>query len=151
DGFAADTVIANFGGNDATDIYVARGNEVGYGTDEWDRIFQERVAQLVERAGARGAHTILLGMPIMRQAGFNERIRKLNGLMRAAVERAGGDYIDQYDLSTTRDGAYLEEVTMGGKRRLLRENDGIHYTSFGGQYVAGRLLPRIERAVRLVP
>src|SRR5262249_46175154 len=135
-GFAADTVIANFGGNDATDIFVAPGKDEPYGTPEWDRLFEQRVAEMVERAAAHGAHMIMIGMPVMRLTEFNERIQKLNRLMRVAAERAGGDYVDQYDLSSTAAGGYLEEVTLRGRRRLLRAADGIHYTSFGGAYIS---------------
>src|SRR5262249_23493006 len=93
--FGADTVIANFGGNDATAIFVGPGKEEPYGTPAWDRLFEQRVAQLVEHAAAHGAHMIMIGMPIMKLPKFNERIQKLNQLMRAATLRSGGDYVDQ--------------------------------------------------------
>src|SRR5262249_32030545 len=146
-----DLVVANFGGNDAVDIKLPGRRHLEYGTPEWEAGYRGKVTDLIGIATAGGARTIMIGMPIMRQLKFRETIKRLNRLTQQAAEEAGGWYVDQLDLSATPDGEYREEVIIDGKRRLMRMADGIHYTTWGGQHVVRRLMPRIERLVRLVP
>jgi len=146
-----DVVIVNFGGNDATSIPLGRRRWAEFGTEEWDREYGQRVADMVRRARTAGARAVVIGMPIMRSARFSERMRRLNGVTQKAVEAAGGFYVDQWDLSSTPDGKYREVVTVDGRQRLFRHSDGIHYSMYGGRWVARRLVERLERLGIVLP
>jgi S-formylglutathione hydrolase FrmB len=76
---------------------------------------------------------------------------RLNDVTQKATRAAGGVYLDQWDLAATPAGKYRERVEEGGKSLPMRLEDGIHYTEPGGRYVVARLLPRLQRQVRLVP
>jgi hypothetical protein len=106
------------------------------------------VTDLVTRGRAKGAHVIVIGMPIMRSASFSKRMERVNRVTRAATEAAGGIYIDQWDLAATDDGRYREQVEIDGKRRLMRHTDGIHYSRWGAIHVARGLVPRLESHLR---
>ena len=144
-------VIVNFGGNDAQNIPLPRKQRAVFGTAAWDEVYGERVADFVTRIRARGAQAVMLGMPIMRSPKFSERMLRLNEVTQQATRRAGGIYLDQWDLAATPDGQYRERVEEAGRSRPMRLGDGIHYTDAGGRYVVARLLVRLERQVHLTP
>jgi hypothetical protein len=143
-----DLVIVNFGGNDGQNIPLPEGKRAVFGTDAWDRVYSERVADFVTRIRARGAQAVMIGMPIMRSPDFSERMKRLNAVTERATETAGGIFLDQWDLAAALDGKYRERVDEKGKSRPMRLEDGIHYTDAGGRYVAAHLLSRLERYVR---
>jgi esterase/lipase superfamily enzyme len=146
-----DLVIVNFGGNDAQNIPLSRSQRIEFGSDAWNRVYAERVADFVTRIRARGAQAVMIGMPIMRSEKFSDRMRRLNEITQSATLATGGIYLDQWDLASTPDGKYRERVEEGGRSRPMRVEDGIHYTEAGGRYVVARLLLRLERHVRLTP
>lgn len=151
DEHAPDLVIVNFGGNDAQNIPLPERRRAVFGTPDWDSVYAERVADFVTRIRARGAQAVMIGMPIMRSADFSKRMQRLNAVTEEATLRAGGIYLDQWDLAATESGAYRERVEDGSKSHPMRLSDGIHYSIAGGRYVVERLLRRLERNVRLTP
>lgn len=146
-----DLVIANFGGNDAQNIPLPNNQRAEFNTAAWDTLYGERVADFVLRIRARGAQAVMIGMPLMRSPSFSKRMLRLNQVTRDATERAGGIYLDQWDLAALPDGSYRERVEEGQKSRPMRLEDGIHFTDPGGRYVVSRLLRRLARHVLLVP
>lgn len=145
--FAADTVIVNFGGNDALGIEVRPKEWVKWGTPEWAEVYGGRIADLVGKIRARGATAIIIGMPIMKSPKFSAKMKELNQITKTYTERAGGVYLDQWALSATDAGGYRDKVELDGKSRPMRESDGIHYSRWGGQYVARALVERLANDV----
>jgi len=146
-----DLVIVNFGGNDAQNIPLPNRQRAEFGTEAWDRVYGERVADFVARIRARNAEAVLIGMPIMRSPDFTKRMQRLNDVTEKATRAAGGIYLDQWDLAATPAGKYRERVEERGKSLPMRLEDGVHYTEPGGRYVVARLLPRLQHHVQLVP
>jgi predicted esterase len=151
DEFKPDLVITNYGGNDAQNLPLPNRDRAVFGTEKWDNIYSERVKELVTLARGKGADILMLGMPVMRSNRFSKRMQRLNGITKEATLAAGGWYLDTWDLAANRSGTYRESVQYKGRKHLLRQDDGIHYTRIGGEYVVGRLMRRIERMVTLVP
>ncbi|MET0342417.1 MAG: DUF459 domain-containing protein [Polyangiales bacterium] len=146
-----DLVIANFGGNDAQNIPLPGNQRAPFPSDAWDKLYGERIADFVLRIRARGALAVMIGMPLMRSPAFSKKMVRLNQVTREATERAGGVFLDQWDLAAQPDGTYRERVDEGGRSRAMRLEDGIHFTDPGGRFVVARLLRRLARKVRLVP
>jgi S-formylglutathione hydrolase FrmB len=144
-------VIVNFGGNDAQNIPLPNRQRAEFGSDAWDAVYGERVADFVTRIRVRGAQAVMIGMPIMRSPDFSKRMWRLNDVTENATRSAGGIYLDQWDLAATAAGKYRERVEERGKSLPMRLEDGIHYSEAGGRYVVARLLLRLQRHVRLVP
>jgi hypothetical protein len=90
--------------------------------------------------------SLWIGMPIMRSQAFSKTVRSLNTIYREACARnENATYLDGYALfADSQEGyaSYLEDSS--GKRRLVREGDGIHLTQAGGDRAA-------EAVVRLLP
>lgn len=149
--FKPDLVVTNFGGNDAQDILRPDGSKVLYASPEWEPAFEGLVTDLIELGRRQGADTVMIGMPVMREDPFTEKMRRLNASMKKATEAAGGLYVSTWELSADAKGQYLNQVTFGGKRGLMRTSDGVHYTKLGAQLVVEATLEQIERRFHLVP
>lgn len=148
DAFPADAVLINFGGNDALAIK-HRNAWIEWGAKGWDEAYGARVADLVERCKRRGAIAILIGMPVMRLKSFSQRMRELNAITQRYTEAAGGTYLSQWEYSVTPQGGYREWIDVGGQRRPMRNEDGIHYSRWGADHVAHALLDDLQRHVTI--
>ena len=142
--FKPDLVIANFGGNDGQNLPLPNNGRAVYGTDKWNTIYTKRIQDFIGIATTQGAEFVNLGMPVMRSKRFSRKMKKLNGITQKATEAVGGVYLETWDLAADAKGGYRKTVVIKGKTRLMRQADGIHYTRYGGRYVAGRLLKRIN-------
>jgi hypothetical protein len=149
--FKPDLVVTNFGGNDAQDILRADGSKVLYSSPEWEVAFEGLVTELIELGRSQGADTVMIGMPVMREDPFTEKMRRLNASMKKATEAAGALYVSTWELSSNAKGEYLTQVSFGGKRGLMRTSDGVHYSKLGAQLVVEATLELIERRFHFVP
>lgn len=149
--FKPDLVVTNFGGNDAQDILRSDGSKVLYDSPEWDPAFEGLVTELIELGRSHGADTVMIGMPVMREDPFTEKMRRLNAAMKKATEAAGALYVSTWELSADAKGRYLTQASFGGKRGLMRTSDGVHYSKLGAQLVVEATLELIERRFHLVP
>ena len=145
-----DVVVIQLGGNDAQPITVG-GKRVPFGQDAWDAAYSERLAGLIAQIREAGATPVFLGMPVMRDAGFSGRMERMNTVTAKAAAEGGARYIGTWDLVSDHAGAYQAEVAYDGRRGRMRLQDGVHYSRLGAQYLADRLLDRLEREVPLVP
>lgn len=142
-------VVIQLGGNDAQPITVD-GKRISYGREGWAEEYQKRMGGILRDIRASGATAIVLGMPVMRDPGFSDRMRRMNETTRVACEAEGARYVETWDLVSNDDGSYRVEVAFAGKRARMRLQDGIHYSRLGAQYLADRLIDRLEQEVPLV-
>jgi hypothetical protein len=129
-----DAVVALFGGNDgqATTIDgVLREPE----TPEWLEMYHERVGEMMDLLLADAARVYWLGLPIMRDEQFTERVRMLNEVYRSEAEaRAGVTYVDTFALFQDENGEYSTYLrTDSGDLLEMRTPDGAHF-SWNGAY-----------------
>lgn len=149
--FRPDLVVGQFGGNDAQTILSPTTGRHRFGTEGWDAEYTRRLTALVTEVEARGAEMIVLGMPVMREAGFDRRMDALNALTARVVTAAGGDFLDTRPLSSDAQGEYTASVRVDGRTGRMRMDDGVHFTRMGGQHMAAGVARMLERTVRLVP
>ncbi len=145
--FKPDLVIANHGGNDGQNLRLPKKDRAVWGTEKWNAEYIKRVGAFIDIAHKSGAKFINLGMPIMRSKKFSKKMKALNGITKRGTEKVGAIYVDTWDLAADKKGRYQESVMMGKKKRLLRQSDGIHYSTRGGAYVVAKLMPRLTRHV----
>jgi len=148
--FQPDTVIALFGGNDCQPIRAGRELH-DYGTPGWEAEYRARLRAFLAQMQAGGARAVLLGQSRVRRASFAARLRRLNEIMQAEAARAGAVFLPTWDLTTDEHGRYRATIHHQGRTGLLRLTDGIHFSLLGAEYVAERLVARLQREVNLTP
>lgn len=144
-------VVAQFGGNDCQPIVSPETGRHAFGTAGWDQEFTRRIAGLAADVQAGGAALVFLGMPPMRESGFSGRIAHYNQVARAAVEEAGGRWVELWDLAGDADGNYQLSRVIGGRTVKLRMGDGVHFTRKGAEALAGELVRRLDQRMTLLP
>jgi hypothetical protein len=96
---------------------------------------------------ARDGRTVYwIGEPIMRSAGFDERMRLITGIYREEASRHEGvRFVDTRALFSDAGGGYDAYLPgSDGRPVLVRRDDGIHLTPAG----ADRLAPAVLDALR---
>lgn len=138
-------VVATFGGNDAQDMRVG-GKIVSFGTSTWDASYTERVRSVMEELTRDGAQVLWVSLPPMRASDFNERVEKLNDLTVAAAKRVRHvEFLDATPLVTGSDRAFATYLPApGGGLVQVRQEDGIHLSSAGGERVADQAVSWIK-------
>ncbi len=132
-----EVVVLFFGGNDAQDIRID-GVWEPFGTDEWVAEYRRRVQQVMETVTSEGRELWWVGMPVVRSASFREKLAVLNEIFDSeAAAHEGVAYIDSWTPFTGPDGNFSEFLPDAtGDVVDMRLNDGVHFTTAGGQKLA---------------
>lgn len=146
-----DVAVILFGTNDAQAISLD-GAIHAFGTDGWKAAYVRRVDDLVAMLRARDVAVYWVGLPTMKQAGFDAKMSLINDLVSARMAALGVPWIETESLTRNAEGdydAYLPE-TGTGRQRLMRANDGIHMSMAGYLRITEPVAGRLKRDAGLV-
>ena len=153
-GFVADrlpevdpeAIVVVIGANDGQAIRTAAG-DVPTGTAAWSAAYRVIVAAMMDDLAAGGARVYWVGPPIMRSAGYTERILAIDEAFRSeADDRPAVFHVDGFGLFQDAGGGYSADLAdRDGTVVTMREGDGIHLTTAGGRFLAGHVLDVIAR------
>lgn len=139
-----DAAVLMFGTNDAQGISLD-GTVHPFGSDGWKAAYAKRVTDLVTLLRSRDVAVYWVGLPRMRRGGFDQKMGLINGVVEAQMAALGVPYIQTLGLTSDGDGAYAAYLAdrPGGRKVLMRADDGIHMSMAGylriGRPVAQRL------------
>jgi hypothetical protein len=149
DGQPVDIAILSFGANDMQGIYLdGRGAE--FMSERWKQIVTERVTQVVELLRTRGAAIYWVGLPRMREPGYDRDVQAMNAFYMERMRRLNVPFIDTLSATVDASGAYAPYLMdpLKGERIMARTNDGIHMTIPGYYLLTRRLADRIKNSVQ---
>lgn len=113
---------------------------------EWQRIYKERVDDFTRVLSDAGARVYWLELPVMRSPRFEADMRQFNAIF---SERAAANhihYVPTRDLALGPDGGYSAYgADRFGKTKLLRAEDGIHFSLPGYELLGARVAEAIRR------
>lgn len=144
DKYEPDLVILTVGANDAQDM-VGSGRRVHLGSENWNKTYVERVGDLLSRAEARGVTVFWVGLPIMGQEPYGQRIAAINNLASEACGLAANcRFWDSWLSVADAKGNYAVFLSgADGKSIRVRAKDNIHLTESGGRIMAEKFLADI--------
>jgi hypothetical protein len=126
------------GANDSGMPMIAGGESVMYPKKAWLEEYERRakqVATIMLRAGVERMYWV--GMPIMPSSSESKKMRDLNEVFEeVAASSPDIEYVDSYDLLSTKDGDFKASVRSG---------DGVHYTDGGAKAVAKAVWQAIKQ------
>lgn len=135
----ADMAIVAFGANDAQRI-IAEGVALDTVSAPWLAEYRRRVDEIISLLDASGVDIWWVGLPAVRDRGFDAKLSKLDQVYREAAEAANVHFIDLRAM-TRPSGGYTDNLSdASGSVRRARDSDGVHFTRFGEDLVAGWLL-----------
>ncbi len=142
-----DVAVISFGANDAQGVCDA-GHCGALMSSYWQQVISGRVTSYVAMLRRHGAAIYWVGLPVMRDAGFDSDARAMNAFYKGLMDRLGVPFIDVRPLTTDGSGgyeAYYQDAD--GSQKLLRANDGIHMSMNGYIHIAKGLAARIRSSV----
>jgi hypothetical protein len=111
----------------------------------WEQDYRARIAAMLAVTESQSVSTIWVGLPVMRDAELRRHAAYLNGLYRDEVAHAKhARFIDLWRLTGGADSSYQPYLANArGRLERFREQDGIHFTAFGYDVLAQRILQEL--------
>jgi hypothetical protein len=112
----------------------------------WASVYNARIDWLLGQIKQRQIQAIWVGLPVMRKAETDEDAKYLSQLFETATKRNDALFIPLYKDFVDADGNFMPRIDDEKKRsHPLRGEDGIHFTGYGYQLVAAKVLDRIKQ------
>lgn len=136
-----DAALLSIGLNDMQAIYVDGKRHYPFRSDDWNKLYIERIDILMQGLVKREIQTFWIGLPIMRSEQYSNNIQHLNSMFKQQTTTHGVHYLPLWDITTNEAGAYSSYLRDSkGRMRLMRANDGIHFTFKGYNMLARHVL-----------
>jgi hypothetical protein len=147
-GQPVDIAIISFGANDIQGIYY-EGRGAAFMSARWREIVSARASAVVALLRDHGASVYWVGLPTMREPGFDAQIRQMNTFYAGLMRDLGVPFIDTARATADAEGRYAPYLghPRTGRRMLARANDGVHMTIPGYLLITRGLAERIERQI----
>lgn len=139
-----DIAVVLIGTNDRQPI-VEDGQRFSFRSTEWKVRYEARIDAFARALTDAGARVYWVGLPVMRSARFDADMQYFNGLYEKRALANGIVYVPTREKTVGEDGAYSAYGKDGDDRmRLLRKDDGVHFTSEGYGVLASLVATEIE-------
>lgn len=136
-----DIAVVCIGLNDNQPVYFEGRRQFAFASEEWNAVYRKRISDFIVRLQIMGVPTFWVGLPTVRDSHFAEQMSHLNMLYESEAGLAGITFIPTLALTGDADGAYSAYLPdEDGRNRLMRANDGVHFTSRGYAMIAEALI-----------
>lgn len=144
-------VFAMYGANDAQGLPMPEHKDIYYGTPAWDQEYGKRTREFMSNFANKNIKVYWLGNPIARESLYRQKMEKLNSIYQTqAKDFANMEYVATWDWLKNQNGEYSDFLPdASGREHWARESDGIHVSSFGGQIMMQKLMPKIVQDLQL--
>ncbi len=134
-------LVVFLGANDPWDFFEGQGRR-RFGTPEWDAAYAARALRMARAAHNAGVAVIWIGLPRMRAAEYDRRIRHLDAVL--AQNLAGAVlWLPTDALLDGGTSAYADSIQLDGRLARVRHSDGIHLALNGQKLLAARVREHI--------
>lgn len=135
---------------DRVSVRGADGRRLLPDSPEWKAEYARRVDKMTLMLKQRNIAVYWVGLPVMRRWNVNETARLMNEVIREKVYLRGQKFIDTFANFVDETGGFSAYgPDLSGKNQLLREGDGIHFTSNGNRKLAHFVEREIKRDLTL--
>jgi hypothetical protein len=142
-----DVAVIAFGANDAQGVCGDDGKCGALMSARWQSIIGARVESYVAMLRRHGGSVYWVGLPVMRDPGFDSDSNAMNAFYRSLMGRLGVPFVDIRPLTVDAQGQYEAYYPdESGAPKLLRANDGIHMSMNGYLRITKALAGRIRAA-----
>lgn len=139
-----DIAIVMLGSNDRQRLRSADGGHE-FGEPQFREIYAARVDRLMQQLRRRGVLVYWLGLPNMRSRSYAEAMNTLNEIYQERAKVNGVTFVPTWEEFSDAVGAYSPYgQDISGVVRLLRADNGVHFTNRGYR----KLASLIERPIR---
>ncbi|TLD82818.1 SGNH/GDSL hydrolase family protein [Helicobacter trogontum] len=113
-----------------------------FGSESWEATYKKRIQAIINVAKSHHAEVVWYAVPMTKNEALNKKLMYLNTLYQQIVSENGGIFLTaDAILQNGRFSAYIKDGK--GKSRLVRAQDGIHFTPYGSRLLAKTLIKHI--------
>jgi hypothetical protein len=140
-----DVVIVAIGANDGQS-FVVDGQVVLFGSEQWRKAYQSRIADFLATVESTGARVLWVGLPPMRSEPFNQRISIVNRIAYTVVsEDPKAAWWSTASFVGDATGSFREFAQLPDGRLIrLRAPDGIHFAEEGTSTMTAALMKWLD-------
>jgi hypothetical protein len=136
-----DAIVMLVGTNDRQSLVVRDKPRSLFRSKDWEMGYIKRIDDFMDKVTAAGIPLIWVGLPIMRDDKWNDESLYLNDLFKHEADAKGVVFLATWDMTADKDGTFQPYgPDLKGDKRLLRANDGIHFTEPGYEMIADAVL-----------
>jgi hypothetical protein len=142
-----DAVVVFIGANEGFQLPGTDGAKLDCCGPDWAAAYANRVRRMMNTYRQGGsARVYWLTLPIPRDGDLAEVARTVNAAIEVAAQpfRAQVRVLDMAELFTP-GGRYRDAMTVDGRRRIVRDADGIHLNGTGAGMAAAKVLEAVRR------
>jgi hypothetical protein len=153
--YKPNVAIVMLGSNDAQGLTDQEGKAIvsfkEFGKEKWNEEYRKRVSELIEIFEENDIFVFWVGLPIMKDQKYSEKINILNKIYQAEVlNHKNAKFISTWELLVNERGDYTAYLTdEKGEQRLVRVSDGIHLTFFGGKILVKEVVENMAKVMQL--
>jgi uncharacterized protein len=116
-----------------------------FGSAAWEQAYRSRIAAILAIVESESIKTIWVGLPVMRDPELHRHAAYLNRLYQDEIAHAQhAQFVDLWGLTGGADSSYKRYIAnRRGNLEQFREQDGIHFTPFGYEVLAERILQAV--------
>lgn len=134
-----DIAVVVMGTNDRQAI-VENGQRYALFDDNWREVYKQRVDDFTATLKGTGAQIYWLELPVMRSPRFGGDMEQFNEIFEERARFNNVTFVGTDGLATGADGGYTAYgADRSGRTRLLRAEDGIHFTMAGYELLGERV------------
>jgi uncharacterized protein len=146
-GGAPHIAVLMLGAEDRLALRRANGRRVAVGSDEWKAEYARRIDVVMRALRKRSVAVFWVGLPIMRREDATDDAEMINELVRNRALANGVRFVDIFGSFADADRGYSSHgPDLAGKMRLLRDQDGVHFTGAGYRKLAYFVERELKRA-----
>lgn len=106
-------------------------------SDPWRSAYRDRIDAFLADINAAGKEVVWLELPPMQQPSYGAAMAQISSIHKAAVNAAGGAWVETYDRYLGEDGGYSADgPDLNGNIVDMRKGDGIHFSAAGAEKLA---------------
>lgn len=118
-------------------------------SETWEELYGAKVDEMIAAVRTANVPVLWVGVPAIRGAKSTADVQYLNDIFRARVEKAGFIFVNVWDGFVDERGNFMQRgPDETGQIRILRTQDGVHFTRFGARKLAHYVERDLKRVLR---
>ncbi len=122
---------------------------VEFRTEAWEEAYGGKIDEMIAAVRSANVPVLWVGVPAVRGAKSTADLQYLNDIIRPRVEKAGFIFVNVWDGFVDDRGNFMQRgPDETGQIRVLRTQDGVHFTRFGARKLAHYVERDLKRVLR---
>ena len=118
-------------------------------SEQWEELYGAKIDEMIAALRTANVPVLWVGVPAVRGAKSTADMQYLNDIFRARVEKAGFLFVNTWDGFVDERGNFMQRgPDETGQIRVLRTQDGVHFTRFGARKLAHYVERDLKRVLR---